>query len=271
MKIEAGDINLKSTLLSGQCFRVIEEENNSFTIILFDRVINVIQAGEYIIVKSNNMDNIESIIVNYFDLNTNYNKINKLLKVDTIMDNCIDRCKGYKILRQNPFEMCISYIISQNNNVKRISNSINRLCELKGEKIKFNDIEYHLFPSYGELKDVTIDELRSTGVGFRDRYIINFLNNYSDLAKIENNSTIDATNKLMNIKGIGLKVASCILLFGYHRFDTFPIDTWVKKFISNNYNIKNDQKTIEIFAKNKFGSLSGLAVQYMYHSERNIK
>ena len=73
----------------------------------------------------------------------------------------------------------------------------------------------------------------------------------------------------MKIKGIGLKVAYCILLFGYKRLDTFPIDTWVKQNISKNYNIKNDQKSIEKFAKETYGEYSGLAIQYMFHSERN--
>ena len=75
----------------------------------------------------------------------------------------------------------------------------------------------------------------------------------------------------MYIKGIGLKVASCILLFGYHRFDVFPIDTWVKKYMSEHYNIKDDVKEIEKFAKKNFGNYSGLVIQYMFHSQRNIK
>ena len=75
----------------------------------------------------------------------------------------------------------------------------------------------------------------------------------------------------MTVKGIGLKVASCILLFGYKRLDVFPIDTWVKQYISSNYNIKNDQKEIEKFAKENFGKYSGLVIQYMFHVERNIK
>ena len=88
---------------------------------------------------------------------------------------------------------------------------------------------------------------------------------------LNNLSTKEALDELMKVKGIGLKVASCILLFGYKRLDVFPIDTWVKQFISNNYNIKNNQKEIEKFAKENFGKYSGLVIQYMFHSQRNIK
>ena len=271
MKIIVNDFNLKETLLSGQCFRVTEEADNSFTVILFDRIINIKQIDNTIEFVSNNNNNLEEKIIKYFDLNREYNYIYNKLNIDVIMDECISKCKGYKILKQDEFEVCISYIISQNNNVKRISNSINKLCELKGKSVSFNNKVYYLFPTYDEIKDITVEELRSLGVGFRDKYILDFLNKYSNIKEINILSTIDALNKLMKVKGIGLKVASCILLFGYSRFDVYPIDTWVKQFISNKYNIKNDQKTIEKFAKDKFGELSGVAIQYMYHSERNIK
>ena len=88
--------------------------------------------------------------------------------------------------------------------------------------------------------------------------------------KLDYLDTKEALNRLMNIKGIGLKVASCILLFGYGRLDVFPIDTWVKKYMVENFNTKNDQKDIEKYAKEHFGKYSGLIIQYMFHSQRNI-
>lgn len=270
MKFEVKDFNLKDTILSGSCFRVIEENDGSFTNILKDRVINIKQDGNTIIVNSSNMNNIKEIIYDYFDLNRDYNNINKLLTIkDNNMKNIINRCNGYKILNQDSFEMCISYIISQNNNVKRISKSIEELSCKYGKKIIFNNKEYHLFPTYEELKNLKVEDFTSLKVGFRDKYLYDFINKYNSLKDLNKLSTIDALNELMKIKGIGLKVASCILLFGYKRLDTFPIDTWVKQNISKNYNIKNDQKSIERFAKETYGEYSGLAIQYMFHSERN--
>lgn len=271
MKINVNDFKLKDTLLSGQCFRVAEEKDNSFTVILFDRVINIKQNNDVIEFSSNNNIDLDSVIRKYFDLDRDYNEIYNKLNIDSVMNECVNKCKGYKILKQNDFEMCISYIISQNNNVKRISNSINKLCELKGKSVLFNNKKYYLFPTYEDIKDITCDELRSLGLGFRDKYILDFLSKYNNLLELNKLSTSDALVELIKVKGIGLKVASCILLFGYSRFDVYPIDTWVKQFISSKYQIKNDQKTIELFTKEKFKELSGVAIQYMYHSERNIK
>lgn len=270
MKIEVKDFDLKSTILSGACFRVIEETDGSFTNILKDRVINIKQINNELIVTSSKKDNLEEIIKEYFDLNRDYNIINQeLINNDKNMIEVISKCKGYKILNQEPFEMCISYIISQNNNVKRISNSINDISNKYGKKVIFNNKEYHLFPTYDDMKNISIEELRNFKVGFRAEYIKDFLDKYETLKDINSLNTNDALNELMTIKGIGIKVASCILLFGYKRLDTFPIDTWVKKSISELYNIKNDQKTIEKFAKNTYNEYSGLAIQYLFHSKRN--
>lgn len=271
MKIKANDFNLKDTLMSGACFRATLESDGSFTNILSDRVINIRQIDDELIVESNKMDNLSNVIREYFDLDRDYNTINKkLIQSDSSIKNIIECCSGYHILNQDPFEMCISYIISQNNNVKRISASINKLCELYGQRISFKGKVYFLFPTYEILKELNLNDLAELKIGFRDKYIIDFLNKYDSFNDIEQLSTLDAFNKLLTVKGIGPKVASCILLFGYKRLDVFPIDTWVKQFVSNRYGVKDDFKTIENLTMNKFGKYSGLAIQYMYHYNRNI-
>ena len=272
MKIRS-DINLYDTLMSGQAFRITLEEDNSFTVILSDRVINVKKEEDYIVINSNNLDNLELVVRYYFDLDRDYKVINEEISKNDIFKNNIDLCNGYKVLKQNPFEMYISYIISQNNNVKRITNSVNKISELYGKKVIFNGKEYYLFPNFEELKNITLEDLKLAGVGFRDTYIINAINKLKEepmfLEKIDFLSTEEALKELMSIKGIGLKVASCILMFGYSRFDTFPVDTWVKKYVNENFNIKSDIKTISKFMKDNFKDYSGLAVQYLYHINRN--
>ena len=270
MKIEVEDINIKEVLLSGACFRIIEESDGSFTNIIKDRIVNIKQEGNTLIIKANNYDNLKEIILEYFDLNRDYKKINLELSKDEIMKEIVKSCNNYRILNQDSFEMCISYIISQNNNVKRISKSINDISEKYGKKVIFNNKEYHLFPTYESIKNISVDELRSFKVGFRAEYIRDFLDKYESLKDINTLNTKEATAELMKVKGIGLKVASCILLFGYKRLDTYPIDTWVKKSISEIYNIKNDQKTIEKFAENTYKEYSGIAIQYLFHSKRNV-
>lgn len=273
MKIKVNNLNLYDTLMSGQCFRMTLESDNSFTVVLKDRIVNLLLDGEYLSVTSNNMNDLENVIRSYLDLDTNYEEINSYLCKNKVIKENIHLCEGYKILNQDKFEMFITYIISQNNNVKRIINSVNKLSEKYGEKVIFNNKEYYLFPKFEDIKDIGIEELRSFGVGFRDKYIVNALNVLKEdplyLNKLENVSTHASLKFLTLIKGIGVKVASCILLFGYHRFDTFPVDTWVKKFVSENFGIKDDIKVISDYMMTEFKEYSGLAIQYFYHINRN--
>lgn len=274
MKIKS-DINLYDTLMSGQAFRINLEDDVSFTVIISDRILNIKQENDYIVVNSNNEEDLELVTRYYLDLDRDYDVLNKELSKNEILKRDINLCKGYKVLKQDKFEMYISYIISQNNNVKRISGSINKISERYGKKVKYNNKEYYLFPTFGELKNITIEELRECGVGFRDSYIINALNKLKEnpffLEELDMLPTDEAIKELMKIKGIGLKVASCILMFGYSRFDTFPVDTWVKKYVSENFKIKDDIKIISKFMKDNFKENSGLAVQYFYHINRNKK
>ena len=271
MEIEVADFDLKNSLMSGACFRVHEEDDGSFTNILNDRVINIKQIGNKLIIKSNKKNNLKKTIMNYFDLYRDYNKINnEIINYDIEFKNIINKCHGYHILNQDSFEMCISYIISQNNNVKRISSSINKLCELYGEKILFEGKYYYLFPKYEIIKNLKEEDFSVLKVGFRSKYLVDFLSKYEELLDLNTFNTKEAFNKLLTVKGIGPKVASCILLFGYKRLDVFPIDTWVKKFVSTRYNIKNDYKTITKFTSDRFKEYTGLVIQYMYHYNRNV-
>ena len=276
MKIEKCGINLYDTLFSGQCFRMNLESDGTFTIILSDRVVNIKEEGNFLILDSNNLEDLDLIVSRYLDLGRDYNSINEEIckKSDVLSDN-IHLCDGYRILNQNKFEMFITYIISQNNNVKRIIGSVDKLCKLYGKKIVFRGEDYYLFPTYDEMKDISMEELKEIGVGFRDKYIINALNKLESdklfLDKLDVMNTIDALYELTSIKGIGTKVASCILMFGYGRFDVYPVDTWVRHFVSENYNIKDDIKSISEYMKDIFGAYSGLAIQYFYHIQRNQK
>ncbi len=276
IKVFCGDMNLSETLLSGQCFRICELEDGSFDVILSDRVINVFQRGSYLFVNSNNYDDLENVVINYFDLNRNYSEIINNLKMNNLdFSDVLDKCSSYRILRQDPLEMLFSYIISQNNNVKRIMGSIELFCKLYGNVVNFRDKEYYLFPTYDRIINLKLEDLQVLKIGFRDKYIlsaIEFLERNKDFVIVTNNmSTFDALNYLTQIKGVGMKVASCILLFGFARFDTFPIDTWVIKFVKNFYGFDGNSIQIKEFLENKFSENIGLCIQYMFHYNRNIK
>lgn len=273
MKIKKNDIDLDSTLMSGQAFRITKEQDNSYTCILTDRVVNIKEDNHFLIVNSNKEENLEMIVKYYLDYGRDYSLINEILSISDVFYGGVP--VGYKVLKQDKFEMYISYIISQNNNVKRISSTINKISEKYGEKVEFNNKTYYLFPKMSDMINLTKDDLKEFNLGFRDEYVYNALTVLKEnpfyLEELDMLNTEDALKSLMKIKGIGLKVASCILMFGYARFDTFPIDTWVKKYVSTRLGIKDDIKVISKYMKEFFNEYSGLAIQYMYHINRNRK
>lgn len=274
MKMNIKNFNLKDTVTCGQIFRYIEELDDSYTIILSDRVINIKQDNNILYIDSNNMNNIENIINDYFDLNRDYEKINKeIITYSDEFKNIIDLSNGFKMIHQSPFETIIEYIISANNSVPSIRNSLNLIAHKYGKKILFRNKEYYLFPGYNDLKNVSVDEFRTFKVGFRDKYLYNIVqklnNNEIDLNNIYNMSTQEAFEFLMHNPGIGPKVASCILLFAYQKFDVFPIDTWVKKYMLENYNIKNE-KSIRKYIEDTYHEYSGIVIQYIFNYNRNL-
>ena len=266
-------IDLDGTVTCGQIFRYEKEVDNSYTIILSDRVINIKKDKNDLVITSNKEKDLENVIRNYFDLNRSYDEMDKeILKSDNTLEDMVKGCAGYKIINQPNFECAISYILSANNGVPQIRNSLNLISEKYGEKIIFNEREYYLFPSVQKLKNVLPEDYRNLKTGFRDKYLYEFVqkvnNKEFDLKKINDMNSSSAMDYLMTNKGIGEKVASCILLFSYYRLDVFPLDTWVKKFMKEKYNIEG-VNNIRKFTEEKFGKYSGLVIQYMFHYKRN--
>lgn len=275
MVIEVNNFNLHDTVTCGQIFRFREEPDNSYTVILSDRVVNLKQDGNRLYIDSNNMDDIDKVIRNYFDLDFDYDSINKeFLLIDSNDKPIIDSCVGFKMINEPKFEVCLSYILSANNGVPQIRNSLNNISSMFGEKIVFRGEEFYLFPSIDKLKNASVSDFRNCKAGFRDKYLYEFVSKVSsgevDLDLIDSMSSVDALKYLMSNKGIGEKVASCILLFGYHRFDVFPIDTWVKKYMKDKYNF-DSISDIRKFMFDKYSNNCGLAIQYIYHYSRNKK
>ena len=174
----------------------------------------------------------------------------------------------------------ISFIISANNNIPRIKGIIDRLSEKYGEKLEYDGSEYYSFPEPIALKDVSVSEYRSLGLGFRDIRLYEttqkILNNEFDLNGQWNLDTGTVYKNLLELSGVGPKVADCILLFSdLKRFDVFPIDVWIRRVMNDLY-IHNDDETkvskvqIQKLADEKFGSLKGLAQQYLFYWRRSL-
>lgn len=275
LKIEY--FNLKYTLECGQCFRWRKIEENEYIGVIKDRVLKIKQIENKIYVRSNNMDNIEKIIKEYFDLNTDYEFIeNRISKIDENVNKAVRNTSGIRILNQDFFETLISYIISANNNIPRISRSVNLISEKYGKKIVFENEEYFLFPTAEELKRVTEDEFKKCGVGFRARYlkhaVEDVLNGKIDIKNIDNMTTEVLKKKLLTIMGVGPKVADCILLFSCKRGEVFPIDVWVERVMTNlyfkEYGRAMKKKEILEYADKNFKNDAGIVQQHLFYNVR---
>ncbi len=268
------ELDLENTLTCGQIFRYQQEIDNSFTVVISDRVVNLKYDNYKLYVKSNKLDNLENVIREYLDLDRDYKSIiNKIRVMDDILAKYLDNSLGLKMIKQDKLECIISYIISQNNSVRNIQMSLNMLSEAYGEKVEFLNKEYYLFPKLDKLVSLSLEDFRKCKVGFRDKYLVGIIesinNGNFNLNMIDTLNTEEALQYLINFKGIGMKVASCILLFSYQRFDVYPVDTWVKKFMEDNYDIVGE-KNIREYCKKTYGEYSGLAIQYMFNSKRNM-
>ena len=271
---------LKDIFDCGQCFRWNIEEDGSYTGVFGKNILNVKRDGKNINFKGICDGNIEDIIYDYFDLNRDYERIKETLsEIDENMKKSVLYGKGIRILNQDLWETIMSFIISANNNIPRIKGIIERLSKKYGSKISFNGKEYYTFPTPEQLRDVTVEDYRKLGLGFRDIRLYEttqmILNKDIDLENLKNNpNTIEVREELLKLSGVGPKVADCILLFStLKRFEVFPIDVWVRRVMNDLYIKQEDEtkvskKQIEKIAEEKFGNLAGLAQQYLFYWRR---
>lgn len=262
----------------GQCFRWNREENGSYTGVFSDCVLNV-EKCEGNIVFNGNENVTEDKINEYFDLNRDYSKIKKeLSKVDNNLLEATNFGSGIRILNQDLWETIISFIISANNNIPRIKGIIEKISKKYGKEIKFNEKSYYEFPTPKELSKATVEDLKNLGLGFRDVRVYEttqMINSKEfDLDELYTLDTKQAQEKLLTLSGVGPKVADCILLFStLKRFDVFPIDVWVRRVMNDLYIHEQDEKKlnknyIRKIADTKFGTLEGMAQQYLFYWKR---
>ena len=264
----------------GQCFRWNKQIDGSYIGVFGQNVINVKKENDKIIFKGIASGDIKKECREYFDLDRDYEEIkNKLSKVDDNLKNSIKYGSGIRILNQDLWETLISFIISANNNIPRIKGIIERLSKSYGKEIIWKDEKYYTFPTPEELKDVTVEDYRKLGLGFRDIRLYEtthmILDKKVDLDKLQKEKdTLKVREELLSLSGVGPKVADCILLFStLKRFEVFPIDVWVRRVMNELY-IKNEDETkvnkreIENLAKEKYGNLAGIAQQYLFYWRR---
>ncbi len=274
VEIKVNCLNLDETLDCGQCFRW-EKFGDKYIGVIKDRVVKLWMQEDSLFVESSKEENLENVIREYLDLDVDYAKIEKdISKIDGTIKNCVDNSSGIRFLKQDKFETIISFIISANNNIPRIKKSIEKISEKYGKKVEYDGKVYYLFPSIEELSVASKEELRELGVGFRDRYIVDttkmLLEKEVDMDILETLNTKELKKELMKLKGVGSKVADCIMLFSFSRKECFPVDVWIKRVMQNLYynGLEIDNKKILEDAEKRYGMYAGIVQQHLFQNGR---
>ena len=255
------DLDLEQTLDCGQSFRWKKQNDGSFKGVAYNKSVSMNMQGDTLYIDNATEEDFEKIWKNYLDLDLDYGKIRKdISKIHPVLKDAAKYAPGIRILQQEPYEALCTFIISQNNNIKRIKGIVERLCESFGEQLP--DGEY-TFPKAEVIAQLTEEDLSPLRAGFRNKYIID---GAKKVASGEVNLDIcktlpyeEARAELMKIKGVGVKVADCTLLFGMHRIEAFPVDVWMRRAM---------EKLFPDMKAEDFGKYAGIAQQYIFHYSR---
>lgn len=262
IKVNDCNFSIEQICESGQCFRLKKIEENKYSMIALGRYLELEQDQNEITFHCT-PEEYAQVWEHYFDLNTDYKRfIESVNEEDEYLYRAVQFGKGIRILEQDVWEIIISFIISQQNNIKRIRKCIEILCEKYGEKKFINKTEiYYDFPTIQALAGATEEELRDCNLGYRSRYILNtaksILNKEVDINNLKKMDYKDAKAELIKLSGVGEKVADCICLFSLHHLDAFPIDTHIKKVL-NQYYPKG-------FPFETFLGYTGIIQQYIFY------
>lgn len=275
----AADFKLCDIFNCGQCFRFNPDGDGSYIGTAFGKTVRISQTDEAVVLHSTAREDFDGVWHHFLDLDRDYSSIKAMLTKDSdpIMTAAIQHGDGIRILNQELWETIISFIISASNNIPRIKKIIETLCENFGVPHTYEGRTYYSFPTPDVIAALSESELSVIKAGFRTKYILACAKAVQDgsfdLELISKLSTPAAKQRLMSLNGVGNKVSDCILLFSLGRFDSFPIDVWIKRVMEHCYFNGEEQsiKTISDFASKKFGELGGIAQQYLFHYARCLR
>lgn len=298
---DAKDFDIEDILECGQCFHFTRLDDKDYELMAYGKYLHIRQLedkadrnnelpkdktpkaidfvdkknGSRIILYNTTLEDYNEIWSRYFDMEVDYSDIkNKVLTSDERLKEAVMAKAGIRILKQDFFETLISFIISQNKQIPHIKQIVHTISERYGDKILLSDERaVYTFPSVDRLYDVSEDELRECKVGFRAPYIRDavckvYSGEISE-EKLRVMSFKDAREALMTIKGVGEKVANCVLLYGLSFTNAFPVDVWMKRIMEYMYFGEDTKKEIiESFAYEKYGEYAGYAQQYLFYYGR---
>ena len=253
--------NLRTIMNSGQCFRIFELEHNVFDVLSMNMWVRVYYDEPNDTYTFDCLNDDDAYWLDYFDMlmsaDVTYQHCFAIINNsnDDFLKSAATYSSGMRILRQDYWETLVSFIISQNNNIPRIKKSIEALCKKFGKPMTKYGITYYSFPRRAEVNHIKLEDLADLGLGYRDKYIYN-------ICTCSPHLLAPSYENLLTLPGIGPKVASCIMLFGAHDLTQCPIDTWMKKVLSEVYNNKFDFTL--------YAGFEGYVQQLMFYYYRNL-
>ena len=257
------EFDLAHTLDCGQAFRWEEKADGVWCGVAYNNYLEIEKLTDGTIVLHNTtVEDYNELWCDYFDFNRDYGEIITSISSNKILKKASEFGCGIRVLNQEPWETLCSFIISQNNNIKRIKGIIARLCENFGEEKN----GFYTFPSPEKIATLTLDDLAVLRSGFRAKYILDAAQKVSngeiDLYNLKNLSTDEARNELMKIKGVGPKVADCALLFSHKHIDAFPKDVWIKRAMDVLFGGELPKEAVQY---------AGIVQQYIFFYARETK
>ena len=258
---DAKSLDIVKTFECGQCFRWNADENGVYRGVVSGHYAEVgVEDGMVYIIS----DAPETLWTEYFDLETDYASISKSFTGE-YLEACTEYGMGIRILRQDGWEALCSFIISQCNNISRIKGIVERLCESFGDEIIVGEKVFYSFPTAQRLALLEPEELACIRSGYRAEYIIAAARAVAggqlNLEALKDCGYKDAIKALRSIRGIGEKVANCVVLFGLWHTEAFPIDVWMKRALKENFPADFDPESL--------GKYAGLAQQYIFYYARS--
>jgi N-glycosylase/DNA lyase len=254
------DFCIEQIARSGQCFRINRlDTENLWQVVAFGKLLKIQWMDESTHIFHCPLEEYQDIWVDYFDLGRDYGEIKKFIlsMEDPYLTNAVEYGFGLRILRQDPWETIVSFLISQRNSITRIKRLIEKICLPYG----------NVFPTPSILAGYSEEDFRTIGLGYRAKYLV-------AISGAVNNSKLDieylrkldyeaSIKYLKNFNGIGPKVANCIALYGLQKFEAFPMDTWIRRIIERQYGGKFDIKRLSQYA--------GIVQQYMFFYQRELQ
>ena len=268
IKLRTGDFNLNATLESGQVFGFTKTNSGRYEGAISGTSVKLWQEDNFLLAESAGRKISEEKLIHYFDLDHDLTQIYRILSEDARLKPVLLHFKGLRVIRQDPWEALACFIISSNNNIKRIQKIRNNLSRA------FSSPELG-FPNAHVLARTNEFELRELGLGYRAPFLLQVARIYAAWrelpGEIRKADYQMAKAQLLRFPGIGEKVADCVLLFGFQKYEAFPVDVWIHRTVRKLYfrNRKTSERKIREFGQRRWGNYAGYVQQYLYHGAKS--